>query len=87
MTDIALRLKDELLRLSEGDREELADILMESLGYQHVEEDEEDGWVAELNRRADDLAAGRATAEPAEKVFAELREERRREKSDLEKRA
>jgi len=43
-------------------------------------EDDDAAWIAELNRRADDLAAGRAIAEPVDKVFAELREEALREK-------
>jgi len=77
MTDVALRLKDELLRLSEEDRVELANILWDSL----EDEDEDDAaWIEELNRRTDDLATGRAIAEPVDKVFAELREEALREK-------
>ena len=74
MTDVALRLKDELLRLSEEDREELAHVLWDSLRATSPEIDEDEAaWVAELDRRADDLAAGRATAEPFRKVIEELR--------------
>jgi putative addiction module component (TIGR02574 family) len=71
-TDIALRLKDELLRLSEEDRAELMGVLRESL------EDEEDegyheAWEAELNRRSDEIQSGKAIGRPASEVFDELR--------------
>lgn len=80
MTDTALRLKDELLRLSEEDRTELAHILWESLDDDQVTEHDEAAWIEELNRRAADLAAGRTTAEPFRDVIAELREEALRER-------
>jgi putative addiction module component (TIGR02574 family) len=77
MTDVALRLKDELLRLAEEDRWELARALWDSLyGPNSKLNEDEAAWAAELNRRADNLTAGRAIAEPVDKVFAELREER-----------
>jgi putative addiction module component (TIGR02574 family) len=82
MTDIALRLKEQILGLPDEDRRELARLLWESLDSGPIHQEEESGaWLAELERRADDLAAGRATTEPMEKVFAELREEAMREKS------
>jgi putative addiction module component (TIGR02574 family) len=81
MTEVALRLKDQLLRLSDEDRVELARILWDSIdGPDGEMDDDEANWTDELNRRADDLAAGRAKAEPVDKVFAELREEAIREK-------
>lgn len=80
MTDIALRLKDELLRLSEEDRTEIARILWDSLDDGEATEQVEVAWIEELNRRADDLAAGRTTAEPFRDVIAELREEAIRER-------
>jgi len=81
MTDVASRLKDEVLRLSDEDRLELARALWDSIDGPEGDFDEEDvGLTNELNRRADDLAAGRAIAEPVDKVFAELREEAMREK-------
>jgi putative addiction module component (TIGR02574 family) len=76
MTDVALRLKEELLRLPEEDRFQLAQALWESLEEKHESSDQDEAaWIAELNRRADDLAAGRAIAEPVDKVFADLQEE------------
>jgi putative addiction module component (TIGR02574 family) len=81
MTEVAQRLKDEMLRLSEEDRVELAISLWESTHGPDDEIDVEDAiWIAELERRADDLKAGRAIAEPADQVMAELREEALREK-------
>jgi len=81
MTDIALKLKDEVLRLSNEDRLELARALWDSIDAPDDEIDaDEAAWIAELDRRADDLAAGRATAEPFRKVIEELREEALREK-------
>lgn len=81
MTDIALRLKDEVLRLTYEDRLELARALWDSIegpDEDIVENDAE--WIEELNRRTDDLNAGRATAEPAAQVLAELREVALRER-------
>lgn len=75
MTDVALRIRDEALRLSEADRSALVDVLLESLG-ENFSDDSEAVWVRELDRRVEDLKTGRAIAEPADKVMAELREER-----------
>jgi putative addiction module component (TIGR02574 family) len=80
MTDVALRLKEEALRLSEEDRLDLAHALWDSLECPDDDITEDDvAWVAELNRRADDLDSGRAVAEPAQQVLAELRDEALRE--------
>ena len=73
MTDIALRLKDELIRLSEDDREELARFLWDSLEEQK-EEGYDEAWEAELNRRFAEIESGKAIGEPARKVIEELRE-------------
>ena len=73
MTENALRLKDELLRLSEEDREELARLLWESLDCEFVVEAD---WAHELDRRVADLQAGRATAEPFREVIEQLRREK-----------
>jgi putative addiction module component (TIGR02574 family) len=76
MSESALRLKEQVLQLSEEDRVELARVLWDSVECPEDEIDAEDSaWIAELNRRADDLAAGRAIAEPADQVMSELREE------------
>jgi putative addiction module component (TIGR02574 family) len=79
MTEVALRLKDEILRLPPEERIEIARAVWDSLDEKTVEELEEAEWIAELNRRAEDLAAGRAIAEPADQVMAELRAELLRE--------
>jgi len=80
MTKSALRLKDQVLQLSEEDRVELARALWDSVKCPDDEISPEDAaWIAELNRRAEDLAAGREIAEPADQVMAELREECLRE--------
>jgi putative addiction module component (TIGR02574 family) len=81
MTDVATRLKEKLLRLSEEDREELARVLWDSLNATGSEIDEDEkAWIEELDRRTADLEAGRATAEPFRQVINELREEALREK-------
>lgn len=77
MSETALRLKEEILRLPEEDRWELAQLLWEALDPS-PEDDADEGetaWIAELERRAADLDAGRSTAEPVDQVFAELRKE------------
>ena len=74
MTESALRLKDELLRLPELDREEMAQLLWDSLdGFEDVDEA---SWTAELERRSADVEAGRATVEPFRQAIEELRREK-----------
>ena len=73
MTDTALRLKGELLRLSEEDRVALARALLESLDDQPAGEVEAE-WEAELDRRFAEIESGQAIGEPARKVIEELRE-------------
>jgi putative addiction module component (TIGR02574 family) len=76
MSETVLRLKEEMLRLPEEDRIELARTLWDSIEVPDEETSAEDAaWIEELDRRAADLRAGRATAEPVDQVFAELREE------------
>jgi putative addiction module component (TIGR02574 family) len=80
MTDVASRLKDELLQLSEDDRLALARVLLESVdGPEDDVAEDEAAWIEELNRRSDDLAAGRATAQPFREAIEELRQEALRE--------
>jgi putative addiction module component (TIGR02574 family) len=64
MTETALRLKDELLRLSEEDRVELANVLWDSV--------EDEAWEAELDRRVAEIESGTAVGRPASEVFDEL---------------
>jgi len=76
MTDSAMRLKDELLQLSEDDRLELANVLWDSLDDEQAGEKEEgydEAWEAELNRRMQEIESGTAVGRPARDVFAELR--------------
>jgi putative addiction module component (TIGR02574 family) len=73
MTDVAIRLKDELLRLPETDRAALAHILLDSLDEQ-TDADAEAAWEAELNRRSEEIHSGKAEGRPASEVFEELRQ-------------
>ena len=72
MTDVANRLKDEILLLSEADRAELAHLILNSL---HNESDEEfdAAWEAELDRRFAEIESGKVVGIPADVVFAEFR--------------
>ena len=80
MTETAMQLREQVLQLSEEDRVAMARAIW---GLSNVARRRSKGkrlrWVSELNRRADDLAAGRMLAEPADQVLAELREECLRE--------
>ncbi len=72
MTELADRLKSELLRLPTEDRAELAYFLIRSLD----DEDDADvqaAWEAELERRWQEMESGKAAGERAEDVFAEMR--------------
>lgn len=73
MTNSAERLKPELAQLSAQDRAALAHFLIHSLD-EDEDADAEAAWDAELARRAEEIKNGTAGGEPANKVFAELRE-------------
>ena len=63
-------LEARVLRLARHERARLAQKLIASLD----EEDEiEQAWAAEAERRADELLGGTVKALPAEQVFAEAR--------------
>jgi putative addiction module component (TIGR02574 family) len=66
------KLKKQIAALSFDDREEIVWFLMHLQGYEwgHGEDPE---WLAELDRRAEELRSGRDPGVPAEQVFAELR--------------
>jgi len=72
MTETAEKLKAQLAELSTQERAELAHFLIHSLD-EGVDAGAEAAWDAELAARMEDIRAGRAVGEPAEKVFAELR--------------
>jgi len=73
MTETAERLKSELAQLSEQERAELAQFLLESL-HDQEDPDTDLAWDAELQRRDDDIRSGRAVGRPADQVLKELRE-------------
>lgn len=72
MTEVALRLKDQLLSLSDDDRAALVEVLQNSLP-EEVEEGYHEAWDTELNRRFKEIEEGRAVGRPAEDVFEEIR--------------
>ncbi|MBC7855730.1 MAG: addiction module protein [Pirellulaceae bacterium] len=73
MTDTAIRMKDELLKLGSQDRAALAHFLIETLDVEE-EEDVEEAWHEEIVRRSAQIAAGTAVGDPADQVFKALRE-------------
>jgi putative addiction module component (TIGR02574 family) len=73
MTETAEKLKSQLSQLSTQERAELAYFLIHSLD-EGVETDAESAWDAELARRMEEIRSGKTIGEPADKVFAELRE-------------
>ena len=68
----ASRLKEQLTALSLEDRDKVLRMLLD-LREQEVGPDESHEWLAELDRRAEELRSGRDPGVPAEQVFAELR--------------
>lgn len=73
MTAVAEKLRTELADLAELERAELAHFLIHSLGAPPSELGEAE-LDAELARRAEEVRTGSASGEPAENVFAELRD-------------
>lgn len=71
MSDVAEKLKDELLALPPEERLELANFL-----YGSVPSDEDDAFLAELERRRADHESGKNPGIPAEEFFRKLREKR-----------
>ena len=59
----------EALALPPEEREHIATVLLDSL----PPEEWERAWAAEVERRVEDLDAGRTRAIPGEEVFAKLR--------------
>jgi putative addiction module component (TIGR02574 family) len=66
-------LRDELLRLSAEERQELADELYESLDGEPDDPEWERAWAAELERRVQDVVDGRVELLEADAVHADLR--------------
>jgi putative addiction module component (TIGR02574 family) len=74
MTEIAKKLKSQVLQLPSKDRAELAYCLLASL--EEGREDEpgvESAWEAELERRWQEMESGADAGLPAENVFTDLR--------------
>lgn len=75
----ARQLLDELLQMPANDRALIARELDASLGGGEEGarlEEIEKAWAEEIERRADEVLAGRSRGRPAEEVFADLRARR-----------
>ena len=73
MTKAAFDLRDQLSRLPDEDRVELAEFLLDSLAPSYEERVAAE-WEAEFKRREEDILTGRTVGIPAEQVMAELRQ-------------
>jgi putative addiction module component (TIGR02574 family) len=73
MSQTTEELRATLAKLPMQERAELANFLIHSLDAEWDTETEA-AWDAELARRADDIATGKAKGESARSVFAKLRE-------------
>ena len=72
MTAIAEKIRIDLSSLNDAERAELAHYLIRSLDAE-TDADAESAWDVELERRAKEIRDGKASGEPAEKVFSDLR--------------
>lgn len=68
-------LRDELLKLSADERQELADTLYESLEDEPVDPAWESAWSDEIARRVQEIADGNVRLVDADDMHAELRDE------------
>lgn len=66
------KIEDSALKLEEKDRAELAKRLLKSL-EDKIDEDIEQAWIEEINRRKKEIESGEVDTIPAEKVLAEAR--------------
>lgn len=73
MSEAAEQLKTALVQLPASERAALALYLIRSLDG-GADPDAEAAWDAELAHRMAEIRSGQAVGEPAERVFAELRE-------------
>lgn len=76
MTSTAEKILSEALELQESDRATLAGLLIESLDDE-PDEDWEDAWAVEIQRRAAQLDSGEASTIPWEEVRSRLLERKR----------
>ncbi len=70
MTDQAKAVLSAALALPDAEREEIAEVLFESVALPEKLSPE---WAEEIQRRITEIDEGRATLIPAEQVFAEVR--------------
>jgi putative addiction module component (TIGR02574 family) len=73
MAAVLKKLEDEAMRLPARARARLAERLLASLDKEPTDPDAERLWAAEAERRAEDLASGRVTGIPGEKVLRKAR--------------
>ncbi len=73
MTALLERIEREAKQLSREDRERLATDLMTGLEREPLS-DIDQAWVAEAERRYDELASGRVQGIPADEALAEIRQ-------------
>ncbi len=72
MTQVAEKVKAEIMQLPSVDRAELARLLILSLEAT-VDEDAESAWDQELDRRLRRIEQGKSKGRPTEDVLAEIR--------------
>jgi len=65
-------IKDSALKLDEKQRANLAKRLLISLEG-HIDQDIEQAWLKELNRRKQDIETGKVVTIPADEVLAKAR--------------
>ena len=76
MGDAARKLIDQALALPEDEREVMAVELMASLG--DGDDDWEEAWATEIDRRVDEIRSGRVELRPWSEVKADLLQRVRR---------
>jgi putative addiction module component (TIGR02574 family) len=69
------QIEDEVLRLPEESRARLMERLLSSFQKKAASDEEEiaGAWVAEAERRDDEMSSGREKGLPAQEVFSKLR--------------
>lgn len=72
VSDEAKRIFEAAMRLPDAERAALASVLKDSVGDGSSLEEIEAAWVAEAERRREDLRAGRTTAVPWQDVRREI---------------
>lgn len=65
-------LKEQAAKLSTEERAELAFTLLQSLDAEEDEDEVEQTWLAEAERRAGEVDRGEVTPIPGDEVFARL---------------